>query len=102
MRSRSDAGIRITCTYISEMASLVSLCKAMSRKLYKLTLLHKVVQRTKTIRGTPFTGGHYTPPWLSDKDVKNVVLQGFDGFLFVVSCDRGRILFMSESVQHTP
>lgn len=53
-------------------------------------------------RGNSFTGGHYTPPWLSDKDVKNVVLQGFDGFLFVVSCDRCRILFMSELVQHIP
>ncbi|KAH6936327.1 hypothetical protein HPB50_016157 [Hyalomma asiaticum] len=49
--------------YISEMASLVPMCKAMSRKLDKLT--------------------------------------GADGFLFVVSCDRGRILFMSESVHQT-
>lgn len=63
-----------------------------------------VIARSRRVldaRGDSFTGGHYTPPWLSDKDVKNVVLQGFDGFLFVVSCDRGRILFMSESVQHT-
>ncbi|KAH8024030.1 hypothetical protein HPB51_020788 [Rhipicephalus microplus] len=63
--------------YISEMASLVPMFKAMSRKLGKLTELRQVVQHIKTIRGpiNSYTEGHYKPPWLSEEDVKNVVLQ---------------------------
>ncbi|KAH8036269.1 hypothetical protein HPB51_021973 [Rhipicephalus microplus] len=89
--------------YIIEMASLVPVCKSMSRKLDKVTVLRKVAQHIKTIRGSTnsYTEGHYKPSWLSDDDVKNVALQGADGFLFVESCDCGRILFMSESVQQT-
>ncbi|KAL3172524.1 hypothetical protein MRX96_043235 [Rhipicephalus microplus] len=36
--------------YISEMTSLMSMCKAMSRKLDKLAVLRMVVQHIKTIR----------------------------------------------------
>ncbi|KAK8759751.1 hypothetical protein V5799_002614, partial [Amblyomma americanum] len=64
--------------YITEMSSLVPMCKAMSRKLDKLTVLRMAVQHIKTIRGSinSYTEGHYKPPWISDEDVKNVVLQG--------------------------
>ncbi|KAH8036092.1 hypothetical protein HPB51_017748 [Rhipicephalus microplus] len=83
--------------YTSDMASLVPMCKAMFRKLDKLTVL--VI---KTIRSmNSYIEGHYKAPRLSDEDVKNVVLQGAYGFMFVMSCDCGRILFRSESVQQT-
>ncbi|KAA0723768.1 Aryl hydrocarbon receptor nuclear translocator-like protein 1 [Triplophysa tibetana] len=58
--------------FIDELASLVPTCNAMSRKLDKLTVLRMAVQHMKTLRA--------------------------DGFLFVVGCDRGKILFVSESV----
>ncbi|KAL3233269.1 hypothetical protein MRX96_022901 [Rhipicephalus microplus] len=60
---------------VSEMASLVPMCNAMSRKLDNLTVLRMIVQHIKTIRGSihSYTEGHHKPPWLLDEDVINVL-----------------------------
>ncbi|KAL3212089.1 hypothetical protein MRX96_008335 [Rhipicephalus microplus] len=49
--------------YVSKIASLVPTCKAMSRKLEKLTILRMVVQHIKTMRGSinSYMKGHFKP-----------------------------------------
>uniref|UniRef100_A0AC34QHT9 Aryl hydrocarbon receptor nuclear translocator n=1 Tax=Panagrolaimus sp. JU765 TaxID=591449 RepID=A0AC34QHT9_9BILA len=87
--------------YINELAEMVPQCAALGRKPDKLTILRMAVTHMKSI---PSLNGHpndltsFKPTFLTDQELKHLILESANGFLFVVSCDSGRVLYVADSI----
>ncbi|XP_035473639.2 aryl hydrocarbon receptor nuclear translocator-like protein 2 isoform X3 [Scophthalmus maximus] len=86
---------------IEELSAMIPACQPLTRKLDKLTVLRKAVQHLKAMKvGTSgaFTDANNKPSILPHDDLGHLLLSAADSFLLVVSCDRAKIMFISESV----
>ncbi|XP_063761458.1 basic helix-loop-helix ARNT-like protein 1 isoform X2 [Eleginops maclovinus] len=86
---------------IDELLAVIPACQPMAQKPDKLTVLRKAVQHLKALKvGTSsiFADTTNRPSILPQDDLSHLLLRAEDGFMLVVSCDRAKILFISESV----
>ncbi len=97
--------------YFNELCVMVPTCNTLQRKPDKLTILRMASSHMRNLRGNnaiqsninnPVTienNNAYKPSFLTDQELKHLILEAADGFLFVAQCDTGNIIYVSDAIK---
>ncbi|CAF0894665.1 unnamed protein product [Didymodactylos carnosus] len=100
-------------TYFAELCDMVPSCSNLARKPDKLTILRMAAQFMKSLRtgsANPVHPQHHLnngqqhdlhkPSFLNDQELKYLMIESCDAFLFALHCDNARIIYVSDAIQH--
>lgn len=92
-------------TYFAELCDMVPSCANLARKPDKLTILRMAAQFMKTLRtnnnstNLSSTQDLHKPSFLNDHELKYLMVESCDAFLFALNCDNLRIIYVSDAIQ---
>ncbi len=98
-------------TYFAELCDMVPSCSNLARKPDKLTILRMAAQFMKNLRTNnnslssnstqiPQQQDLHKPSFLNDQELKYLMVESCDAFLFALNCDNLRIIYISDAIQH--
>lgn len=98
-------------TYFAELCDMVPSCSNLARKPDKLTILRMAAQFMKNLRTTNNSlainstslaqqGDIHKPSFLNDQELKYLMVESCDAFLFALNCDSLRIIYVSDAIQY--
>ncbi|XP_064399542.1 protein cycle-like [Halichondria panicea] len=84
--------------YMSELAQMIPACNAVPRKLDKLSILKMAVDHMKNLQGDCQTPSEYKPGFLTDDELKKLIVEAANGFMMIVECSQAKILYVSDTI----
>ncbi|CAF1597852.1 unnamed protein product [Adineta ricciae] len=98
-------------TYFTELCDMVPTCSNLARKPDKLTILRMAAQFMKTLRAnnhllssnaitTAQQQDSHKPSFLNDQELKYIMVESCDAFLFALDCDNLHVIYVSDAIQH--